>query len=145
MGFQSHRECLVRTPRIAPAKGGMPSMTAPREEVGFRRSGKARHAEEAIGRSEGLVAVLRLTQADLDPAEQSLRIARNLFQAREYSKALAAARKAESLALTLDDRFNAFQKAKGDLEIRIGELQRIGLDTGRFREALERSREKVST
>lgn len=120
-------------------------MTAAREEFGFRRGGKARHAEEAIGRSEGLVAVLRLTQADLDPAEQSLRIARDLFQAREYSKALAAARKAESLALTLDERFNAYQKAKGDIEIRIGELQRIGLDTARFRETLERSREKVST
>ena len=120
-------------------------MWAPKEEVGFRRGGKARHAEEAIGRTEGLVAVLRLTQADLEPAEASLRIARSLFDAREFSKALAAARRAESLALTLDERFNAFQKAKADLQIRIGELQRIGLDTTTYREALDRARGKVAT
>lgn len=120
-------------------------MTPSGEEVGFLRGGKARHAEEAIGRTESLVAVLRLTPADLEPAEASLRIARDLFGAREFSKALAAARKAESLALTLDERFNAYQKAKADLEIRIGELKRLGLDTRAYREALDRGREKLST
>ncbi|HYM40897.1 MAG TPA: hypothetical protein VEY12_12285 [Thermoplasmata archaeon] len=120
-------------------------MTPSGDEVGFLRGGKARHAEEAIGRTEGLVAVLRLTPADLAPAEESLRIAQDMFKAHEFSKALAAARRAESLALTLDDRFNAYQKAKADLEIRIGELRRIGLDTSAYREALDRAREKLAT
>ncbi len=115
------------------------------KESGFLRAGKARHAEEAIGRSEELVAVLRLTQADLEPAEASLRIAHSLFQAHEFSKALAAARKAEALALTLDERFNAYQKAKSALEIRLGELRRIGLDTHAFEEALVRAQGKVAT
>ncbi len=120
-------------------------MTPPSEEVGFLKAGKARHAEEAIGRTEGLVAVLRLTQADLEPAEQSLRIARDLFRAHEFSKALAAARKAENLALTLDERFTAYQKASADLEIRIDELRRIGLETQAYQASLARAREKVAT
>ncbi len=120
-------------------------MTPSREGVGFLRAGKARHAEDAIGRSEDLVAVLRLTQADLEPAEESLRVARDLFRTHEFSKALAAARKAESLALTLDERFTAYHKASADLEIRIEELRRIGLDTQEFEAALTRAREKVST
>lgn len=112
---------------------------------GFFRAGKARQAEEAIGRSEGLVAVLRLTQADLQPAEESLRIARDLFHAHEFSKALAAARQAESLAITLDERFAAYQKARTTLEIRIGELQRLGLRTEVLEEALRRAQEKTTT
>ncbi len=120
-------------------------MSESSEEKGLLRSGKARHAEEAIGRSEELVAVLRLTQADLEPAEESLRIAHSLFQAHEFSKALAAARKAENLALTLDERFNAYQKAKSDLEIRLGELRRLGLEAHSFQESLRRAEGKVST
>lgn len=119
-------------------------MSTPREEVGFLRAGRARQAEEAIGRSEGLVAVLRLTQADLEPAETSLRIARELFHAHEFSRALAAARKAETLALTLDERYTAYQKARADLEIRIGELRRIGLDTSAFDETLLRAQDQVT-
>jgi hypothetical protein len=120
-------------------------MTPQREGVGFLHAGKARHAEDAIGRSEDLVAVLRLTQADLEPAEESLRAARDLFRAHEFSKALTAARRAESLALTLDERFTAYQKAAADLEIRLGELRRIGLDTHEFEAAQARAREKVGT
>src|SRR6266540_1784004 len=56
--------------------------------VGFLKATKARHAEEAIGQSEGLVTVLRLTQADLKPAEDSIRIAKHLFDAHQYAKAL---------------------------------------------------------
>ena len=70
-------------------------MTKENGGFGFFRANKARHAEEAIGRSESLVAVLRLTSADLHAAEDSLRIAKDLFRAHEFSKALAAARQAE--------------------------------------------------
>lgn len=145
MQFPSHRYRRSRRLLTAATAGGMPSMTPQREGVGFLRAGKARHAEDAIGRSEDLVAVLRLTQADLEPAEESLRVARDLFRAHEFSKALAAARKAESLALTLDERFAAYHKAAADLEIRVGELRRIGLDTHEFEAAQGRAREKVGT
>ena len=113
--------------------------------VGIFRAGKARRAEEAIGRSESLVAVLRLTQADLQPAEDSLRIAKDLFHAQEFARALAAARQAETLALTLDERYAAFQKARTTLEIRIAELRRLGLRTETLEDALRRAQETAST
>ncbi len=115
------------------------------EGLGILRAKKARHAEEAIGRSESLVAVLRLTQADLQPAEDSLRIAKDLFRAHEFSKAFAAARQAESLAITLDERYAAYQKARTALEIRISELKRLGLTTAALEDALHRAQEKAVT
>lgn len=120
-------------------------MTPEAEGLGFFRAGRARHAEEAIGRSEGLVAVLRLTQADLEPAEEALRIAKDLFRAHEFSKALTAARRAESLALTLDERFAAYARAKEALRIRIAELRRLGLRTEEFEAAEGRAEEKIGT
>lgn len=120
-------------------------MTTQSEGLGFFRANKARHAEEAIGRSESLVAVLRLTQADLQPAEDSLRIAKDLFRAHEFSKALAAARQAESLAITLDERFASYQRARKTLEIRTAELRRLGLRTEALDDALHRAQEKAAT
>ncbi len=115
------------------------------EGFGFLHANKARHAEEQIGRSESLVAVLRLTQADLGPAEDSLRVAKELFQAHEFSKALAAARQAEKLAITLDERFASYQKARSALEIRVAELRRLGLHTEALEDALRRAGEKAAT
>ncbi len=120
-------------------------MSTQGEARGLFRASKARHAEEAIGRSEGLVAVLRLTQADLQPAEDSLRVAKDLFRAQEFAKALAAARQAESLAITLDERFAAYQKARKTLEIRVSELRRLGLRTEALEDALHRAQGKAST
>ena len=120
-------------------------MTPSEEDAESPRAGRAKSAEEAIGRTEGLVAVLRLTQADLEPAEESLRIARELFRAHEFSRALTVARQAENLALTLDERFTAYRKANGDLEIRIGELRRIGLDSLEYEATLARAQEKGGT
>ncbi len=120
-------------------------MTAETEGFGFLRAGKARHAEEAIGRSEGLVAVLRLTQADLEPAEEALRIAKDLFRSHEFSKALSAARRAETLAIALDERFAAYRKARDALRIRITELQRLGLQTEEFEAAEGRAEQKITT
>lgn len=120
-------------------------MTQESAGFGFLRANKARHAEEAIGRSESLVAVLRLTSADLHAAEDSLRIAKDLFRVHEFSKALTAARQAEKLALTLDERFTAYQKSRQALEIRIAELQRLGLRTKDLEESLHRAAEKAAS
>lgn len=120
-------------------------MAEQNEGFGFLRANKAKHAEEQIGRSESLVAVLRLTQADLAPAEDSLRIAKELFRAHEFSKALTAARQAERLAITLDERFAAYQRARQALEIQRAELRRLGLPTETLEEALRRATEKAAT
>ena len=66
--------------------------------VGFLKSSKVRNAEEAIGQSEGLLTVLRLTQADIKPAEDALLIAKRFFDSNQFAKAFHAAKKAESLA-----------------------------------------------
>jgi len=53
--------------------------------IGFLKTTKARHAEEAIGHTEGLVTVLRLTMADIKPAEDALKIAKQ-FSGRETGR-----------------------------------------------------------
>jgi hypothetical protein len=111
--------------------------------LSFRKASKARHAEEAIGHSEGLVTVLRLTQTDLRPAEDAIRIAKELFAAAQYSKALDAARRAETIAITLDERHSGYQKARKHLDATLAELRRIGLPTESFDAAGGRSEEIV--
>src|SRR5712692_6789357 len=61
--------------------------------VGFLKSSKVRNAEEAIGQSEGLLTVLRLTQADIKPAEDALQIAKRFFDSNQFAKAFHAAKK----------------------------------------------------
>lgn len=111
--------------------------------TGFLKGTKARHAEEAIGHSEGLVTVLRLTQADLKPAEAALTIAKQFFAAHHYSKAIEAARRAEALAITLDERFSGIQKAAAALRSRIASMQKLGLPTQSLETNLGQAEEKV--
>lgn len=111
--------------------------------VGFLKATKARHAEEAIGHSEGIVTVLRLTQADLKPAEDALKIARHFFDAHQYAKAFQAAKKAESLAIALDGRFSGYKKAARALQSRIASMQRLGLPTESLQIIESKSEEKV--
>jgi hypothetical protein len=114
-----------------------------RGSIGFLRTTKARNAEEAIGHSEGLVTVLRLNQADLKPAENALTIAKQFFDTRQYSKALQAARRAESLALALDERFTAYQGAVAALAATLASMKRLGLPTESIEGVLGRAEEKV--
>ncbi|HKZ98855.1 MAG TPA: hypothetical protein VJ326_04615 [Thermoplasmata archaeon] len=111
--------------------------------LSFRKAAKARHAEEAIGHSEGLVTVLRLTQADLRPAEDAIRIAKELFSAAQYSKALDAAHRAETIAITLDERHSGYQKVKKSLDATLGELRRLGLPAEAFEAVSGRGDEVV--
>src|SRR2546428_12135322 len=107
--------------------------------VGFLKSSKVRNAEEAIGQSEGLLTVLRLTQADIKPAEDALQIARRFFDSNQFAKAFHAAKKAESLAITLDERFGGYQKAAKALQSRIDSMRRLGLRTEELETILGRA------
>ena len=111
--------------------------------IGFLKATKARHAEEAIGHLEGLVTVLRLTQADMKPAEDALTIAKQFYDARQYSRAVAAARRAESLAIKLDERFNGYQKALQALTTQVESMKRLGLAAESLETVLESAEEKV--
>jgi tetratricopeptide (TPR) repeat protein len=104
-------------------------MNANGDAAGFLRAGKARHAQEILGHSEGLVTVLRLSQADLKPAEEALRVAKELFETHDYSKAISQAKRAEAIAIALDERFNNYTLAWKALQIRVQELKRLGLHT----------------
>jgi tetratricopeptide (TPR) repeat protein len=111
--------------------------------VGFLKSSKVRNAEEAIGQSEGLLTVLRLTQADIKPAEDALQIAKRFFDSNQFAKAFHAAKKAESLAITLDERFGGYQKAAKALQSRIDSMRRLGLRTEELETLLARAEKKV--
>src|SRR5437870_401632 len=111
--------------------------------VGFLKSSKVRNAEEAIGQSEGLLTVLRLTQADIKPAEDALQIAKRFFDSNQFAKAFHAAKKAESLAITLDERFGVYQKAAKGLQSRIDSMRRLGLRTQELETLLARAEKKV--
>ncbi|HKW43909.1 MAG TPA: hypothetical protein VJP06_06945 [Thermoplasmata archaeon] len=111
--------------------------------VGFLKATKARNAEAAIGQSEGLVTVLRLTQTDLKPAEEALKIARQFFEAHHYSKAFQAAKKAETLAIALDGRFSGYKQAARALQSRLVSMKRLGLPTESLETTLRDSEEKV--
>src|SRR5207249_1749449 len=111
--------------------------------VGFLKSSKVRNAEEAIGQSEGLLTVLRLTQADIKPAEDALQIAKRFFDSNQFAKAFHAAKRAESLAITLDERFGGYQRAANALRVRIQSMQRLGLRADLLEAILTRAEEKV--
>src|SRR2546421_11468026 len=111
--------------------------------IGFLKTTKARHAEEAIGHTEGLVTVLRLTMADIKPAEATLAIAKEFFDAHQYAKAVQAAKRAESIAIKLDERFGQYQKALQGLQSQIGSMTRLGLDTEAISKGAGTAEEKV--
>src|SRR2546422_696875 len=123
--------------------GGVSMDNARATSVGILRASKVRNAEEAIGQSEGLLTVLRLTQADIKPAEDALQIAKRFFDSNQFAKAFHAAKKAESLAITLDERFGGYQKAAKALQSRIDSMRRLGLRTEELETLLGRAEKKV--
>src|SRR2546430_3061149 len=123
--------------------GGVSMDNARATSVGILRASKVRNAEEAIGQSEGLLTVLRLTQADIKPAEDALQVAKRFFDSNQFSKAFHAAKKAESLAITLDERFGGYQKAAKALQSRIDSMRRLGLRTEELETLLGRAEKKV--
>src|SRR5437667_9656269 len=123
--------------------GGVSMDNARATSVGFLKSSKVRNAEEAIGQSEGLLTVLRLTQADIKPAEDALQIAKRFFDSNQFAKAFKPGKKAESLAITLDERFGGYQKAAKALQSRIDSMRRLGLRTEELETLLSRAEKKV--
>ena len=110
--------------------------------VWFRRM-RAQRAKQAIDDSEGRLSGLRLTPADLKPAKDALEIARDFFGAHQFSKALKAAQKAETLATALDARFHRYQEAEEALRARVVSMRRLGLRTGNLESTLGTAEETV--
>jgi len=114
-------------------------------KVGILASLRAKNAASAIENSEGLVTILRLTQADLRPAEDAINVAKQLYDTSQFTKALQTARQAEAIAITLDERFSGYQKAVTTLYHSIDELRRIGFPTEEHEGLVGRAEEKVVT
>jgi hypothetical protein len=111
--------------------------------IGFLKATRARNAKEAIGVTEGLVTVLGLTQADMQSAEKTLKIAKQFFDAHQYAKAVHAAKRAESIAITLDERFGQYQRSWTGLQARIESMKKLGLDTESLEKVAGSAEEKV--
>ena len=111
--------------------------------IGFLKATRARNAEEAIGVTEGLVTVLRLTQADIKSAENTLTIAKQFFDSHQYSKAVQAAKRAESIAITLDERFGQYQRSWTGLQARVESMKKLGLNTEALEKVAGSAEEKV--
>src|SRR3981081_2420289 len=111
--------------------------------IGFLKATRARNAEEAIGVTEGLVTVLRLTQADIKSAENTLTIAKQFFNSHQYSKAVQAAKRAEPTATTLDERFSQYQRSWTSVQTRIESMKKLGLNTESLEKVAGSAEEKV--
>jgi hypothetical protein len=132
----------VATPTRFPKRGDL-MFDGKGTGIGFLKATRARNAEEAIGVTEGLVTVLRLTQADIKSAENTLTIAKQFFNAHQYAKAVQAAKRAESIAITLDERFGQYQRSWAGLQSRIESMKKLGLNTESLEKVAGSAEEKV--
>ncbi len=118
-------------------------MLASLNPLGFIAAAKARDAELFIGETQQLVSALGPTNVDLKPAVEALEAAKSLYAAQSYSKALAQAKRAASLATSLNDRFNAYLAAWKDLQACRDELDALGFPADSLEDALARADKAV--
>ncbi len=118
-------------------------MLANLNPLGFFAAAKARDAELFIGETEQLVSALGPTSVDLKPAVEALEAAKSLYAAESYSKALAQAKRAASLATSLNDRFTAYFAAWKDLQACRDELDALGFPADSLDDALDRADKAV--
>lgn len=119
-------------------------MFANADAPGFRGASRAHDVSRLIRYTERLVADLGLVPTDLERAREALHAAKVLFAAQNFSEAAAQAKRAGVLAVSLNDRFNAYVAAWRDLQTCIGELEGIGFPTDSF-ETSVREAERAMT
>jgi len=110
----------------------------------FLKNSKARKAEEAIVRSEGILAVLALSPADMRAAEQALGIARDLLAREHFTGARDAALRAEAIAVALDERYRGYEKAVRSLRERMERMKDLGLPRDAPEAALTQAEARVA-
>src|SRR5204863_69672 len=75
--------------------------------------------------------------------EDALTVAKGFFDAHQYAKAVQAAKRAESIAIALDERFAGYQKSLQDLQVQIESMKKLGLDTDALEKVAGVAEEKV--
>lgn len=104
--------------------------------LGFLDSRRAHDAELLIGKADELVTMLGPTELHLQPAHEALSAAKALFAAAAYSQARLQARRAASLATSLNERFTAYMAAWKVIQDCRRELELIGYPTASLDAAL---------
>ncbi len=104
--------------------------------LGFFASLRAQNVDHVIGKTEELVSTLGPSQADLTSAQEALKAAKALYAVREYSQAVAQAKRAGALAVSLNERFTAYMAAWTAVQERMEDLRRLGLPTTNLEAAL---------
>jgi hypothetical protein len=90
---------------------------------------RAQNVDRVIRMTEQLVSALDRSQADLAPARDALKVAKSLYTDHDYSEAVAQAKRAETLATSLNERFDAYVSAWKALQASRDELERLGFPT----------------
>ena len=110
---------------------------------GPRTGWRAQNADRVIRMTEQLVSAQGMTQADLTPAREALQTAKARYRVHDYSEAVAQAKRAEVLAASLNERFDAFMAAWTALGQCMEELREIGLPTEDLEAALDAADKEV--
>lgn len=105
--------------------------------LGFLVGSRSEDAKLLIGQTEMLVTTLGPTAADLQPAAEALGAAKALYAAQEYSRAVAQAIHAGALAVSLNERFNAYMVAWRTLQSCMEDMERLEFPTDSLHAALE--------
>ncbi len=96
--------------------------------------------------TEQIVTALQAGAVDLTPAQEALGVAKALHAHHDYSEAVAQAKRAETLAATLNDRFTRYMAAWKSMQACREELRAVGFPTDRLEAALAAAdRETVHT
>lgn len=88
--------------------------------------------------------VLKLSQADLAPAEELLRKARELARTGDFEQAATVARRAEALASSLEERYLAAQRALQSAESAVARMRDFGLTTPQLEVAIAEARDRAA-
>lgn len=104
--------------------------------LGFLESHRAQDAMLRIGEADRIVSALGPTDINLTPALEALSAAKALYAAEAYSKALAQAKRAATLASSLNERFTAYMAAWRAVQECRQALEEIGFPTHTIEAAL---------
>lgn len=98
---------------------------------------KPQDAFHAIRTTERLFVHLGLRDVEFEAADEALEVARAFYTANDHTAAVAQARRAEALALSLNERFNAYVATWKGLQKSIEELEHLGFPTEAIEAAIE--------
>lgn len=105
-------------------------------QVGSLGGWRAQNADRVIRMTEQIVTALQAGAVDLTSAQEALDVAKALHAHHDYSEAVAQAKRAETLAATLNERFTRYMVAWTAMQACMEDLRAVGFPTDRLEAAL---------